>query len=163
MGWILVCGLPVCNCRIRRSEDSVGPVPPLARCTNRRYVVLRRTVPIQTRYPPRNVRFEIADVTERLRFADGSVDVVHARMASLRVRSCLSYWSFLNDVGYQPEVVPHFLQEVARVLRPGGIFLNADWGVQPILHPEQQVFVNDDANIPQTVSFYQAASCVSIL
>jgi ubiquinone/menaquinone biosynthesis C-methylase UbiE len=84
-------------------------------------------------------------------------------MASLRVRSCLSYRSFLIDVDYQPEVVPHFLQEVARVLRPGGIFLNADWGVQPTLHPEQQVFVNDDAYIPQTVSFYQAASCVSIL
>jgi hypothetical protein len=47
--------------------------------------VIRSTVPIQTRYPPSNVRFEIADVTERLRFADASVDVVHARMTCLRV------------------------------------------------------------------------------
>ncbi|KAI0290271.1 hypothetical protein B0F90DRAFT_1787105 [Multifurca ochricompacta] len=43
-------------------------------------------VPIQTRYPPDNVRFEIVDVTERLRFADASIDVVHARMVCLRVR-----------------------------------------------------------------------------
>jgi hypothetical protein len=61
---------------------------------NYRHVAFRSTVPIQTRYPPRNVRFEIADVTERLRFADASVDVVHARMASIRVSSCLSYESF---------------------------------------------------------------------
>lgn len=52
-------------------------------------VMFRLTVPIQTRYPPHNVRFEIADVTERLRFADASVDVVHARMTCLRVRSYL--------------------------------------------------------------------------
>lgn len=62
----------------------------LTTCTNHHCSVFRPTVPIQTRYPPRNVRFEIADVTERLRFADASVDVVHARMACLRVRSCLS-------------------------------------------------------------------------
>jgi hypothetical protein len=48
-----------------------------------------RTVPIQTRYPPPNVRFEIADVTDVLRFADASVDVVHARMTCLKVRFCL--------------------------------------------------------------------------
>jgi len=48
------------------------------------------TVPIQTRYPPQNVRFEIADVTGVLRFLDASVDIVHARMTCLRVRPCLS-------------------------------------------------------------------------
>ncbi|KAH9969959.1 S-adenosyl-L-methionine-dependent methyltransferase, partial [Russula compacta] len=71
-------------------------------------------VPIQTRYPPHNVRFEIADVTERLRFADASVDVVHARMTCLRT-----------------EMVPRFLKEIARILRPGGLLLSAEWGVQP--------------------------------
>ena len=50
----------------------------------------RLAAPIQTRYPPQNVRFEIADVTGTLRFPDASVDVVHARMTCLRVRSCLS-------------------------------------------------------------------------
>ena len=48
------------------------------------------TVPIQTRYPPQNVRFEIADVTGVLRFVDASVDIVHARMTCLRVRPCQS-------------------------------------------------------------------------
>lgn len=98
-------------------------------------------VPIQTRYPPQNVRFEIADVTERLRFADASVDVVHARMACIRA-----------------EVVPLFLREVARVLRPGGLFLSAEWGIQPILHPEHPSFADDDVYIPKTVSFYKTAS-----
>jgi len=50
----------------------------------------RLAVPIQTRYPPQNVCFEIADVTGMLRFPDASVDVVHAWMTCLRVRSCVS-------------------------------------------------------------------------
>ncbi|KAI9448738.1 S-adenosyl-L-methionine-dependent methyltransferase [Russula earlei] len=98
-------------------------------------------VPIQTRYPPRNVRFEIADVTERLRFADGSVDLVHARMTCLRA-----------------EAVPRFLREVMRILRPGGVFLSVEWGVQPSLHPEHPYFAEHDVYIPKTVSFYSAAS-----
>jgi len=98
-------------------------------------------VPIQTRYPPHNVRFEIADVTERLRFADASVDVVHARMACLRA-----------------EVVPRFLREVARILRPGGLFLSVEWRVQPTLHPAHPFFEERDVYIPRTVSFCNAAS-----
>jgi hypothetical protein len=78
---------------MEKPEDLIGhAAPPLAQIIT--YIVSLPTVPIQTRYPPRNVRFEIADVTERLRFADASVDVVHARMACLRVRSCLSYKPF---------------------------------------------------------------------
>jgi len=98
-------------------------------------------VPIQTRYPPPNVRFEIADVTDGLRFADASVDVVHARMTCLRA-----------------EGVPHFLQEVARILRPGGLFLSADWGVQPTLHREHPLFAEREAYIPRTVSFFNEAA-----
>ncbi len=69
----------------------------------------------------------------------------------------------LDDVGHQAEVIPHFLQEVARVLRPGGLFLSAEWGVQPTLHPEYPSFAGNDVYIPKTVSFYKAASCVGIL
>jgi hypothetical protein len=58
-------------------------------CTSHPSFVSGPIVPIQTRYPPPNVRFEIADVTDVLRFADASVDVVHARMTCLRVRFCL--------------------------------------------------------------------------
>jgi SAM-dependent methyltransferase len=68
----------------------------------------------------------------------------------------------LDDVGHQAEVVPHFLQEVARVLRPGGLFLSAEWGVQPTLHPEHPRFADNDVYIPKTVSFYKAASCVGV-
>jgi SAM-dependent methyltransferase len=59
-------------------------------------------------------------------------------------------------------VVPRFLQEVARVLRPGGLFLSAEWGVHPTLHPEHPSLADGDAYIPKTVSFYKAASCVGI-
>jgi hypothetical protein len=54
------------------------------------------------------------------------------------------------------------LQEVARVLRPGGFFLSAEWGIHPTLHPEYPSFADDDVYIPKTVTFYKAASCVGI-
>jgi hypothetical protein len=44
-------------------------------------------VPIATRFPENNVRFEVADARARLRFADGTVDVVHARDTHLSVRT----------------------------------------------------------------------------
>lgn len=93
-------------------------------------------VPIQTRYPPENVLFEIADVTEGLCFADASVDVVHARMACLNARA-----------------VPGILREVARILRPGGLFLSAEWDGYPTLHPS---VVGPGGNIPRTTTFYDA-------
>ena len=45
----------------------------------------RYTVPIATRYPPDNVRFEIVDVRQFLRFSNDSIDFVHARSAFLGV------------------------------------------------------------------------------
>ena len=71
--------------------------------------------------------------------------------------------SSLDDIVYQAEVVPRFLQEVARVLRPGGLFLSAEWGVQPTLHPKHPHIPDDDLYIPKTISFYKAASYVGIL
>lgn len=100
-------------------------------------------VPIQTRYPPDNVLFEIADVTERLNFEDASVDVVHARM------TCLS-----------ADSVPGFLREVARILRPGGLFLSAEWDTHPTLHPDHPWFPDLEDYMPQTITFYDFASTV---
>ncbi|EIW76554.1 S-adenosyl-L-methionine-dependent methyltransferase [Coniophora puteana RWD-64-598 SS2] len=63
-------------------------------------------VPIQTRHPPNNVHFEMHDITQGFRWASGTMDVVHARSIMLAV----------HDYG-------GFLSEIARVLRPGGLFL----------------------------------------
>jgi len=100
-------------------------------------------VPIQTRYPPDNVIFEIADVTEGLSFADESVDVVHARMA------CLS-----------ADAVPSLLREVARILRPGGLFLSGEWDAHPTLHPRHPWVERFEEYIPQTTTFFDVASDV---
>lgn len=60
-------------------------------------------------------------------------------------------------------MVPRVLNEVARILRPGGLFLSAEWGVCPTLHPEHPSFAQHEAYIPGTMSFYNAASCVGFL
>ncbi|EGN94744.1 hypothetical protein SERLA73DRAFT_171168 [Serpula lacrymans var. lacrymans S7.3] len=68
-------------------------------------------VPIATREPPANVHFEMADVNRLLRWHDNTMDFVHARSVSLAV------------VDY-----PAMLREVARVLRPGGLFFSGEVG-----------------------------------
>lgn len=42
-------------------------------------------VPIATRMPPNNVRFEMQDIGAQLRFHDGTFDLVHARAVSMTV------------------------------------------------------------------------------
>ncbi|KAK0217868.1 S-adenosyl-L-methionine-dependent methyltransferase [Armillaria fumosa] len=75
-------------------------------------------VPIATRYPSSNVTFELHDVAERTRYQDGSIDLVHARAVSMTVR----------DYG-------EIIQEVKRILRPGGMFVSGEWGQHPLFHP----------------------------
>ncbi|KIP05969.1 hypothetical protein PHLGIDRAFT_107563 [Phlebiopsis gigantea 11061_1 CR5-6] len=67
-------------------------------------------VPIATRTPPDNVYFEMADVNEPWRYRNGAFDLVHARSVSMAV---LDY--------------PALLDQAARVLRPGGLFLACEW------------------------------------
>ena len=101
-------------------------------------------VPIQTRYPPENVIFEIADVTNKLNFEDASVDIVHARMTCINVRHFSSlpvqFPSHLHGGHLQPDAIPRFLREIARILRPGGLFLSAEWDTHPTLHPEHPYY-----------------------
>ncbi|KZT18014.1 S-adenosyl-L-methionine-dependent methyltransferase [Neolentinus lepideus HHB14362 ss-1] len=73
-------------------------------------------VPIQTRRPPRNAQFEIADVTEPFRHLDGSFDLVHARCTAFSV----------SDHKY-----PIMLREVVRVLRGGGLFISGEFKNYP--------------------------------
>lgn len=68
-------------------------------------------VPIATRHPPDNVHFEMANVNEPLRYSNGAFDFVHARSISMAVYN-----------------YPALLDQVARVLRPGGLFLACEWG-----------------------------------
>ncbi|TFK36112.1 S-adenosyl-L-methionine-dependent methyltransferase [Crucibulum laeve] len=94
-------------------------------------------VPIATRYPPPNVRFEIHDVNTPLRWADNSVDFIHARSISMAVRD-----------------YPVVLREVARVLRPGGLFFSGEWGRYAAFH---SVFGLDPAiRAPASFHFYEA-------
>lgn len=68
-------------------------------------------VPIATRRPERHVQFEIHDITERFRWNNGAMDFVHARNIDLAVTD-----------------YPELLQEVARLLRPGGLFFSGEIG-----------------------------------
>ncbi|GBE86850.1 hypothetical protein SCP_1000920 [Sparassis crispa] len=72
-------------------------------------------VPIATRYPGPRVQFEMQDLGERFRYQDGTIDFVHGRSISMAV-----------------ENYPRLLQEVARVLRPGGLFVACEWGRMPV-------------------------------
>ncbi|KAH8092174.1 hypothetical protein BXZ70DRAFT_951500 [Cristinia sonorae] len=73
-------------------------------------------VPIATRYPPANVRFEMHDIAEPFRYANGTYDLVHGRSISMAVRD-----------------YPALVDEVARVLRPGGLFVGCEFNRIPAM------------------------------
>lgn len=49
------------------------------------YVTDPDLVPIATRYPPENVRFELRDVNASLPWGENTFDLVHARSVSMAV------------------------------------------------------------------------------
>lgn len=51
----------------------------------RSVITNRSLVPIATRFPRRNVRFEVHDLREQLRWGDGTFDLIHARDLSMGV------------------------------------------------------------------------------
>jgi len=63
------------------------------------------TVPIATRYPPRNVRIEMHDANEPLRWHDNTVDLVHVRNMWMAVSMVKHSWFriFLLTSGFRPE------------------------------------------------------------
>jgi hypothetical protein len=50
------------------------------------YLICLFKVPIATRYPPSNLRFEIENVHANYHWSDESFDLVHARGINLAVR-----------------------------------------------------------------------------
>ncbi|KAG7100148.1 hypothetical protein E1B28_001927 [Marasmius oreades] len=94
-------------------------------------------VPIAPREDlPPNVHFEIHDINQQTRFADRSVDVVHARAASMTVTD-------FNVI----------IREAARILVQGGMFLSGEWGRFPAFHPDIYDAVPTQ-NAPNLTRFY---------
>ncbi|KIM37900.1 hypothetical protein M413DRAFT_30557 [Hebeloma cylindrosporum] len=75
-------------------------------------------VPIQTRYPLPNVQFEIHDVNTNFRWQDATFDLINARDINMAVRD-----------------FRQVVEEVARVLRPGGLLISYEWSPYPAFHP----------------------------
>ncbi|KAJ7462106.1 S-adenosyl-L-methionine-dependent methyltransferase [Mycena latifolia] len=75
-------------------------------------------VPIATRYPLANVQFTMHDVNTPTTWAAGTFDLIHGRSVTLAVTS-----------------YPALLAEVARLLRPRGLFLSGEWGRYAAFHP----------------------------
>ena len=66
----------------------IGTWPALSRSRSAdALIALCLLVPIATRYPPRNVQFELTDVNTSvpLRWSDGTFDVVNARFVDMAV------------------------------------------------------------------------------
>ncbi|RPD67938.1 S-adenosyl-L-methionine-dependent methyltransferase [Lentinus tigrinus ALCF2SS1-7] len=92
-------------------------------------------VPIATRYPPRNVLFEMHDIKEQFRYDTGAIDMVHARSVTMAIR----------DYGA-------LLPEIARVLRRGGLFVSCEWGRRPAMADGSDVA----ARAPRALAFFDA-------
>ncbi|KAJ7658506.1 S-adenosyl-L-methionine-dependent methyltransferase [Mycena rosella] len=75
-------------------------------------------VPIATQYPLPNVQFTMHDVNRPTTWAAGTFDFIHGRSVTMAVTS-----------------YPALLAEVARLLRPRGLFLSGEWGRYPAFHP----------------------------
>ncbi|PPQ72036.1 hypothetical protein CVT26_006726 [Gymnopilus dilepis] len=96
-------------------------------------------VPITTRYPRPNVHFEIDDINARFRWRSGTFDLVNARAIAMAVRN------------YR-----QVLEEIARVLRPGGLFISYEWATQPAFHPRLQL--DPAAHAPASSRFHDAVN-----
>jgi len=92
-------------------------------------------VPIASRYPPPNVQFEVHDASQSFRWNDNTFNLVHARSISMAITD-----------------YPNMLQEVIRILRPGGLFVSYEMGSYPVLHP----YYNLDARtlLPAATRFF---------
>ena len=114
----------------------------------------RSLVPIATKYPRRNVWFEVHDMREQLRWVDGTFDLIHARDLSMGVSYLPQFPSPLNLLGGQIGDWVALINEVARLLRPGGLFISCEWVLSPAVRPGAE---RDPAtHAPASMRFFHA-------
>jgi SAM-dependent methyltransferase len=128
-------------------------------------------VPIAPRNPeslPDNVTILLADITEPLRFPDGSMDMVHARCISTSVcHNSAHLESILIHilscpylfVSSQVRNYPLLLSEIARVLKPGGLFLGGEWA-RGVRFAPNRPFQQSATHAPGTHAMFEAISGV---
>ncbi|KAH9476830.1 Methyltransferase pytC [Psilocybe cubensis] len=90
-----------------------------------------------TWYPLENVQFEVDDVNNDLRWNNETFDLVNARTIAMAVRDC-----------------PRLIREVARVLRPGGVFVSVEWSPYPAV--DLTVREDSASYAPASARFHEA-------
>jgi len=77
------------------------------------------------------------DISRPLRYDDRTVDLVHARDISLTVRN-----------------YPALLEEIGRILRPGGLYVGGEWGAYPCLANNGDIRMH----APHTYAFFDVVN-----
>lgn len=141
-----------------------GPASSRSGSTDAR-ITPRVLVPIATRYPPRNVQFELIDVNTPgpLRWAAGMFDLVNTRFVDMAVRravpvllakyvNCLVRRQILN--------YSQLAQEAGRLLRPGGYFLSYEWSRLPAF--DQAAGRDSNVHAPASTQFFNAINAALV-
>lgn len=107
-------------------------------------------VPIQTRHPLPNVWFMMHDLAEPLGYASGSVDLVHARDIHLAVSLSPAVLRLKLTLLVKVRDFSMLLNEAARVLRCGGLFISGEWFGYPVMRDNSRL----SERAPCTYNFF---------
>ena len=99
------------------------------------------------------MRFEIEDVNQNYHWPDESFDMVHARDINLAVRH-LPFQINMHLVGSEVLEYRDAMEEMTRVLRPGGLFISIEWSNFVTLHPVIRADIR--THVPASCRFYDA-------
>ncbi|KAF8651063.1 hypothetical protein AX16_004926 [Volvariella volvacea WC 439] len=88
-----------------------------------------------------NAVFEIADIEQRLQFGNRAADIVHVRDLSMSIQN-----------------YPALLQEIARVLRPGGLLLAGEWAHTHAYRQDIQTQLFNTGHTPNTTAFFDTVN-----
>ncbi|EIN05108.1 S-adenosyl-L-methionine-dependent methyltransferase [Punctularia strigosozonata HHB-11173 SS5] len=98
-------------------------------------------VPIYPASDFENVTFQLGNIMEPLNFANESFDIVHARCISTSVRD-----------------YPELLREIARVLKPGGLFIGGEWARRASFAPHRDPDRDLAVHAPGIQAMFEAIS-----